>query len=199
MTDRWELARGTDGFFAEEEAELLRDQVHALPERASLLEVGSYRSRSAQFILASMTSEQWLVCVDIFRHAASYGGHSYAELRTTLNDPRVTVLPMALHAAYRHLQGERFAFALVDADHSYTGAVADVCLAVALAGRGSRLLCHDVDESLFPGVVAALESLVAPEVLQVGPRIGSLGCYEVRSRPTWLIEPGVYRDAELPE
>lgn len=200
MTDRWMLALDTDGFFAEEEAEFLRDQVDRLPGNASLLEVGSYKGRSSQFILASMAAEQRLVCVDVFRAAASYEGHSYAGLRIALNDPRVTVLPMTLRSAFRHLHEERFALTLVDADHSYTGAVEDLCLSVALAARGSTLLCHDVDEELFPGVVAAIESLVARGVLlEVGERVGSLGGYEVISRPTWLIDPGVYRDEELPE
>lgn len=198
MTDRWDMALGTDGFFAEEEARLLRDQVRRLHPDAALLEVGSYRGRSSQFIMASMTSTQRLVCVDTFRSAASYGGHSYADLRLTLKDPRVTVLPMSLRSAVRHLQGECFGLALIDADHSYMGAVEDICLAVALAAPGSALLCHDVDEELFPGVVAAIESLVTRRVLETGPRVGSLGSYVVRSRPTWLIDPGVYRDDELP-
>ena len=145
-----------------------------------------------------MTEEQELFCIDTFRSAASYGGLSYADLRNTLNDPRATVLPMSLRAAFRHLQGTDFSLALIDADHSYAVAVEDRCLAVALAARGSTLLCHDVDEDLFPGVVAALESLTSRQILETGPKIGTLGSYTVRARPTWLLDPGVFRDEELP-
>lgn len=198
MNDRWDRALLTDGFFAEDEAELVRDEVRRLPKDATLLEVGSYRGRSSQFILASMTEEQELVCIDTFRSAASYGGHSYADLRDTLNDPRATVLPMSLRAAFRHLRGKGFSLALIDADHSYAGAVEDLCLVIALAASGSTLLCHDVDEELFPGVVAAIESLVTRQILETGPQVGTLGSFTVRGRPTWLLDPGVFRDEELP-
>ena len=86
----------------------------------------------------------------------------------------------------------------MDADHSLLGATEDVTLAVALSALGAAILCHDVDPELFPGVVAATEALTRAGVLKLEEKILSLALFRVVGRPSWLLDPGVYRDKELP-
>jgi predicted O-methyltransferase YrrM len=190
-------AEQTDGFFAREEADFLMDTVTSAPDGASILEVGSYKGRSTLFLLAAMRPGQRLFSVDSFRTAASYAGHSYSSLLTHVNDPRHHLLPMTLREARPHLQAIPFDVVFIDGDHSFVGASQDLALSVELARAGATILCHDVTD-LFPGVQAATQALVSMAVLKESGRVSSLVAYSVTGRPSWLTDPAVYRDAELP-
>ena len=125
-------AEDIEGFFDVVEGEFLCQLVTEAPESGNLLEVGSFKGRSSKFALSAMSSLQTLTCVDVFRDAASYSGHSYRGLLSTLADPRVRLLPMTLRSAYRHLRGGAIDLSLIDADHSLVSVVEDLALVVAL-------------------------------------------------------------------
>jgi predicted O-methyltransferase YrrM len=191
-------AENTDGFFGRDEADFLMDVVTSAPADAAILEVGSYKGRSTLFLLAAMGPGQRLFSVDSFRVAAAYAGHSYSSLITHIVDPRHHLLPMTLLEARSHLRGISFDIVFIDADHSYLGASQDLALSVELSRVGASVLCHDVTEC-FPGVQAATQAFVSMAVLTELGRVSSLVAYRVMGRPSWLTDPAVYRDCELPD
>jgi len=191
-------AENTDGFFGRDEADFLMAAVTSAPPDAAILEVGSYKGRSTLFLLAAMGPGQRLFSVDSFREAAAYSGHSYSSLITHVGDPRQHLLPMTLLEARPHLRGIKFDIVFVDGDHSFLGASQDLALSVELSRVGASVLCHDVTEC-FPGVQAATQALKSMAVLTELGRVSSLVAYRVLGRPSWLADPAVYRDLELPD
>lgn len=193
---RWQTALATEGFFEPHEAALLIEHVARAPEDARILEVGSYKGRSALFGLSALGPFQRWTCVDSFRTAASYSGHSADDLRRCLDDPRVEVIDSTLAEAEAVLADALFSVALIDGDHSLAGVIADSTRAISRMPAGSILLFHDYND-LFPGVVRAIDLLRDAGVLRTVGQAGSLVALKIVGRPTWLLDPGVYRDADL--
>lgn len=192
----YQKALETEGFFNEEEAQLLMRAISQVSSKAKMLEIGSYYGRSTLFALAALNSEQRWVVVDSFRSAAAYSGHSFWKLHNHVADSRIIILPMTLARAYRHLYGESFDLVFIDGDHSFLGVTQDIALSIALAAPGATLLCHDVCE-LFPGVVAAVEALQRANVLKQEECVGTLVRFRICDRPRWLIDPAVFRGDQL--
>src|SRR5512133_841955 len=116
----------TEGFFAEDEAQLLIKVTATLSPNSNILEVGSYKGRSSLFILSAMTPDQHLFSVDSFPEAAAYSEHSLYQLHKHLDDKRVIILPTTLVQAYRNLRSHTFEMILIDADHSFVGFAQDI-------------------------------------------------------------------------
>jgi predicted O-methyltransferase YrrM len=194
----YERALNTEGFFEVEEATLLMKAVTMMPSEAIMLEIGSYYGRSTLFALSALSPDQRWVVVDSFRDAASYSGHSFWKLAQTLTDNRISLLPMTLQNAFLHLPQQNFDLVFVDGDHSFLGVTQDLSLSIALLKPGGNLLCHDVCE-LFPGVEATINLLESLDVIKMVEKVGSLALFSVHSRPSWLIDPSVYRGEQIKE
>jgi predicted O-methyltransferase YrrM len=186
----------TNGFFSKKEAALLMRAVMKASDEAVMLEIGSYFGRSTLFALSALKKSQRWVIVDSFREAASYSGHSFWKLTESLSDERITLLPMTIREAYPHLSGRGFDLAFIDGDHSFLGVSQDVSLSIALLNPDGRLLCHDVCD-LFPGVMATVELLQSAQVIKLEEKVGTLTLFSVRTRPTWLVDPAVFRGEQL--
>jgi len=194
---RYERALAAEGFFAPDEGELLMRVLQSAGPGCRALEVGSYRGRSALFALAALPADGRLIGVDAFIDAAGYAGHSAPDLARRVGDDRFTVIEGTLAQAWHAVAAAPCDVALVDADHSFAGASADLALAVALLRAGGTLLVHDVAD-WFPGVVAAVGALVRAGVLAELERVESLCAFEVVRRPRWLTVPAVDHGEELP-
>ena len=194
---RYEQALATEGFFAPDEGELLMRVLQSAGAGCRALEVGSYRGRSALFALAALPADGRLIGVDAFIDAAGYAGHSAQELAACVGDHRFTVLEGTLAQAWHAVAAAPCDVALVDADHSFAGASADLALAAALLRPGAVLLVHDVAD-WFPGVVAAVGALVGAGVLAELERVEALCAFEVVRRPRWLTVPAVDHGEQLP-
>lgn len=193
----YEKALATEGFFSVEEADLLIRSINNIPSAGLVLEVGSYRGRSALFALAALHGRQRLVVVDSFRTAGSYAGHSYWELLGHLDDARACVLPMTLPEAYVHLRSRQFDLVFIDGDHSFSGVAQDLAYGIALTAPQGVVLCHDVCE-LFPGVLTAVDALIRAGVLARQNQIGKLVVFQLCRRPSWLLDPSVFRGEQIP-
>lgn len=187
----------TEGFFSEEEGQFLIRAVSEVPDDAVMIEIGSYFGRSTLFALSAVGPQQRWLIVDSFRCAAAYSGHSYWTLLERIPHPRAAILPMTLPQASSHLPHGAFDLVFIDGDHSFHGVASDVAVAVSLARQGAILLCHDYSE-LFPGVPLVLDLLQNAKVLRSVEMVGTLAKYEVLSRPSWLLDPAVYRGGQLP-
>lgn len=193
----YQQALRTDGFFTEQEARFLIRAVSEAADDAVMLEVGSYFGRSTLFALSVLGPRQRWIVVDSFRTAAAYKGHSYWSLRETIAHPGAEILPMTLLQASAHLPQGRFDLAFIDADHSFFGVAGDLAVALSLTRRGATLLCHDYSRN-FPGIPLALDMLENAKVIRRIEIVGTLARYEVIDRPSWLVDPSVYRGAQLP-
>jgi predicted O-methyltransferase YrrM len=194
---RYTQALATEGFFSPGEGHLLMRVVQRAGAGCRALEVGSYRGRSALFTLAALPADGRLIGVDAFIDAAGYAGHSAEDLASRIGDDRFAVIEGTLADAWPAVSEAPCDVALVDADHSFAGASADLALAAGLLRAGGALLVHDV-ASWFPGVVAAVGALVRAGVLGELQRVESLCAFDVLARPRWLTVPAVDHGEELP-
>jgi len=158
------------------------------------LEVGSFRGRSSLFALAAMPPGGRVVAVDAF----IYADHSPAELRSTLDDPRVRVYKGTVIGNWHALSAYRPDVVLVDADHSFAGTVLDLSLVLALTPVGRLVATHDVSER-FPGVKAAVDALSRSGVLGHIESADDLVVWKVRRRPAWLLDPQPEIEWDLPD
>jgi predicted O-methyltransferase YrrM len=192
----YEKALSTPGFFAESEADFLIENVLKLSPDGSMLEIGSFFGRSTLFALSALQPEQSMMVVDNFRVAAAYSGHSFQQLKTWVADPRVTILPLTLLEAAPHLQDTEPDIVFIDGDHSFYGVSQDLAISVSLSAIESLIMCHDVCD-LFPGVMWATDMFVRAQILEHVETRRSLASFRVRSKPSWLMNPEVFRDTAL--
>jgi hypothetical protein len=120
--------------------------------------------------------------------AARYSGHSFWLLHDSVVRPNVTLLPMTLSEAYKHLSGRSFRVVFIDGDHSLLGIAQDLAISIALAEVGATILCHDVADT-FPAVPLVVGAMERGGILAYRERVGDLVRYEIISRPAWLLDP----------
>ncbi len=194
MRNYYKEALSTKGFFSEQEAQFLIANVNSLKNDANILEVGSYYGRSTLFMLSAMKESQKLISLDKFVKVAGYSNstHSFWKLLNTVNDRRHTLIPNSLDKGYEHLKETAFDLCFIDGNHSFVGVTTDLSYSIMLCKLGGFILCHDVCE-LFPGIEMILESLESKNVLKKISQVNTLAKYEVLEKPTWLIDPAVYK------
>lgn len=190
----YDRADTIEGYFTLSEADLLIRAIQSAGPTPTYLEVGLFRGRSTMFALAALPTEGRLIAVDAF----VYAEHSPAEVRGTLNDPRVRILEGTVAENWAALVPHRPDVVLIDADHSFAGVVLDLSLTLALTSPGALVATHDVSDR-FPGVQAAVGALVHARVLAQVEAADDLVIWRVISRPGWLIDPRPEIDWDLPE
>lgn len=187
-------ARAIEGYFTEREASLLIRAIQSAGSSPTYLEVGSFRGRSTLFALAAMPPMGRVIAVDAF----IYAEHSPAELRATLDDPRVLIFDGTVIGNWHALSAYKPDVVLVDADHSFVGTAVDLALVLALTPAGGLIATHDVSER-FPGVRAVVDALVRCGVLAHLESADDLVVWTVQHRPAWLLDPRPEIDWELPD
>jgi predicted O-methyltransferase YrrM len=190
----YERACATEGYFSEAEARLLMRAIQAAGECATYVEIGSFRGRSTLFALSVLPPCGRIVAVDAF----IYAEHSPEELRTTLADPRISVLTGTIATNWSSLASTPPSVSLIDADHSFAGVSLDLALIIGLGRLGALVATHDVSDR-FPGVQAALKAFVSAGVLRHVERAEHLALWEVIARPAWLLDPRPELRTELPD
>lgn len=195
MRDLYQQAKLTEGFFDEAEAIFLIEKVQQLNKEAKILEIGSYYGRSTLFILSAMKASQVLISLDTFSKMAGYkdSSHSFWSLVKTTNDNRHMILPMTISNAYEHLNNEKFDLCFIDGNHSFAGVTIDLSYCIMMSKINSFILCHDVSE-LFPGVKLAVSTFEKAGVLKKIGQVKTLALFEIKSRPSWILDPSVYRE-----
>lgn len=135
---------------------------HAKP-RLRIVELGTYRGRSARAMLDSSKAHIW--CVDRWSGPAGkvvVSENDYQIFLTNIVDikDRVTVLKMTTQKALEHFLSGTFDMIFVDADHSYESAKFDIIHYAPLLKPGGLLCGHDYNPKRWPGVVRAVKELV---------------------------------------
>jgi beta-1,4-mannosyl-glycoprotein beta-1,4-N-acetylglucosaminyltransferase len=151
-------AKTIDGWFAEGEIDWLAQQVAALPEGATVVEVGSWKGRSSRAIADNLPAGAKLYCVDTFSGSSGEpdahltakdreGDDTYMSFFHNLHDHldsgRVIAVRMSsLHAA-ETMNNLRPQLIFIDGAHDYESVKADIEAWLPLLAEGGLICGHD--------------------------------------------------------
>lgn len=195
FADAWAAVADVEGWLSEAQARRLFERAHGLPPGASIVEIGSFRGRSAIVLAAAAPDGAQVVAVD--PHLGSDRGPQEiaedrdlgdADVRTFRDNlDRAGVRDRVRHVRLRSQDALDDAPAsidllFVDGAHRYGPARDDVVRWGARVAPGGRMLVHDAFSSV--GVTLALLGHIAPSAQwRYAGRDGSLAEY-VRSPRT---------------
>jgi len=191
--DAWAAAAGVEGWLTEPQARRLYVAAAAVPAGGRVVEIGSFRGRSAIVLARAARPDVEVVCVD--PHVGSDRGPREIAARPALGDRDLAAFRANLDRAgvserVRHVR-DFSALALrafdgpvdllyVDGAHRFGPARADLVRWGARVPAGGRMLVHDAFSSV--GVTLALLTSVLPaRSWRYLGRDGSLAAY-VRER-----------------
>lgn len=193
FAEAWAAARSVEGWLTETQARRLFAAAGAVPAGGRIVEIGSFRGRSAIVLARGARPDVEVVCID--PHAGSDRGPREIAPRPRLGEQDLAAFRGNLERAgvadrVRHVR-DFSALALrafdgpvdllfVDGAHRVGPARADLVRWGARVPRGGRMLVHDAFSSV--GVTFALLTSVAPSrSWRYLGRDGSLAAY-VRER-----------------
>lgn len=147
-----------------------------------IIEVGVWKGRSTRIIAENTPGHVWAVDHwqgtpwDPAQHALYEGTGSLVDVRTDFianmaTVQNVTVVEMDSTAAARFLldlHGRSFDWVFIDADHSYTGVLADIAAFTPLLVEGGLLSGHDYKPA-WPGVMRAVDEIFGSDAV-IGPK-----------------------------
>lgn len=188
--DAWALARGAEGWLTEAQARRLWDAAAALGPAARIVEIGSFRGRSAIVLARAAHGGAEVVCID--PHLGSDRGPQEIAAQPALGQSDLEAFQANLARAgvarrvrhVRALSGDALgavagpvALLFVDGAHRYGPARADLVEWGARVPPGGRMLVHDAFSSV--GVtLALLATTVFGARWRYRGRAGSLAAYE---------------------
>lgn len=134
---------------------------HARP-RLRIVELGTYRGRSARAMLDNSKAHLW--CIDRWSGRAGkvvVSAKDYQIFLKNIKDikDRVTILNMTTQGAVGRLPLGTFDMVFIDADHSYEGVKFDIMHFASLLKPGGLLCGHDYNLVRWSGVVEAVKEL----------------------------------------
>jgi predicted O-methyltransferase YrrM len=132
-----------------------------------ILEIGSFEGRSAVWFLESYPNAQ-MVCVDTFQGSpehveANMDVSSLYERfshNTQAHRDRLTVKMGHSSKMLYGMEPESFDLIYVDGSHTEADTLMDLILSMGLLKSGGTLLVDDYNQPSFPGVRAAVDTLV---------------------------------------
>jgi hypothetical protein len=201
FTEAWDAARDIEGWLTEAQARRLYGAAGAVPAGGRIVEIGSFRGRSAIVLARAARTGVEVVCID--PHAGSDRGPREIAARPVLGEEdhrafrgnleRAGVADRVRHVrdfsslALRAFDGP-VDLLFVDGAHRFGPARADLVRWGARVPDGGRMLVHDAFSSV--GVTLALLTSVVPSrSWRYAGRDGSLAAY-VRERSAGVRELG---------
>jgi hypothetical protein len=140
-------------------------------------EIGTWHGDTARAIAAAGAN---VLCVDHFR-----GGHDRSRDLAKVEDPKAVFLEKSKNyldngrimlwemssaeaASHAAASGRFFDLVLIDADHTYTAALADIQAWWPLIRSGGYMAVHDYRTSAFPGVTQAVREQFGDQIEEYG-------------------------------
>jgi hypothetical protein len=199
---------GVEGWMTDAQARRLWDAARAVPAGGQIVEIGSYRGRSAIVLARAAAEGNTVVAID--PHAGNdrgpqeiegYADEAESDHQTFLGNldragvsERVRHVRLPSAEAHREVSGE-LALLYIDGAHRYGPARDDIRDWGARVARGGTMLIHDGFSSV--GVtLATLRLLVASREFRYLGRSGSL--IEYRREPVSRARNALRQVAELP-
>ena len=160
----WALAQTVPGWLKVGQARMLFDAVVALPEGATVLEIGSHQGRSTVVLGRALQARSGsLICVDPFVDGKLFGGQSTrTKFEQNIEGAGISDL-VTLEAEFstrlRPTWAQRFDLLYIDGKHDYWTFTDDLLWARFLP-PGGRILVHDAFSSI--GVTLGVLAKVLP-------------------------------------
>ncbi len=189
FAEAWAAASGVEGWLTEAQGRRLFSAAGAVPPGGRIVEIGSFRGRSAIVLARGARPGVEVVCID--PHAGSDRGPQEIAARPALGEAdlaafRANLERAGVHDRVRHVR-DFSAVALrafdgpvdllfVDGAHRFRHARADLVRWGARVPDGGRMLVHDAFSSI--GVTLALLTVTVPRPSwRYAGREGSLALY----------------------
>ena len=189
FAEAWAAASGVEGWLTEAQGRRLFSAAGAVPPGGRIVEIGSFRGRSAIVLARGARPGVEVVCID--PHAGSDRGPQEIAARPALGEAdlaafRANLERAGVHDRVRHVR-DFSAVALrvfdgpvdllfVDGAHRFRPARADLVRWGARVPDGGRMLVHDAFSSI--GVTLALLTVTVPRPSwRYAGREGSLALY----------------------
>jgi methyltransferase family protein len=205
----WDAAGDVEGWLTEAQARRLFAAAGAVPPGGRIVEIGSFRGRSAIVLARGARAGVEVVCID--PHAGSDRGPREIAARPALGEADLAAFRANLERAgvagrVRHVR-DFSSLALrafdgpvdllfVDGAHRFGPARADLVRWGARVPDGGRMLVHDAFSSIGVTLALLTATVPRPSWRYLG-REGSLALY-VRSRPPGRALPALPEARELP-
>jgi Methyltransferase domain len=202
----WSVARTVPGWLKVGQARMLFDAVEALPDGATVLEIGSHQGRSTVVLGRALQARSGsLVCVDPFVEGPLFGGPSTREKfegnvrRAGIED--VVTLEAEFSTRLRPRWSRPVDLLYIDGKHDYWTFTDDLRW-VAFLPPGGQVLVHDAFSSI--GVTLGVLAKVLPSSqLRYLRRSGSMALFALepptradrvrvlREMPWWIRNVGI--------
>lgn len=169
--------RKVEGYFDLEEAIAIQTTVKTLPPNSNLVELGSFRGKSAIAIASVLPPDSFLYCVDSFENTILKRGEQKPPLEQVIKTnldafasnvgrfgvtQKLRVMVMKTDEAATKFPPNFFDLILIDADHHYEPVKADLANWYPKLKPSGYLFCDDYDLPKFPGVKQAIDETKLP-------------------------------------
>jgi predicted O-methyltransferase YrrM len=159
-------ARKIHSFTTKEELIKLYEIATTCPEKANVVEIGSYLGASTSYIAAGLSNKKaYIYCIDTWKNETMPDGKrdTYKEFLENLSKTQTQVIKIRKKSSQVHKSELPLSidFAFIDGDHSFCSVSSDVQLVESLMAKNSVIAFHDA--IYFKGV-----SLVIGTVLRSG-------------------------------
>ena len=166
--DAWSVAQTVPGWLKEGQARMLFDAVMALPDGATVLEIGSHQGRSTVVLGRALRARSGsLVCVDPFVDGRLFGGSSTREkFERNVGDAGiedVVTLEAEFSTRLRPRWSRHIDLLYIDGKHDYWTFTDDLRWAAFLPD-GGRVLVHDAFSSIGVTLGVLLKVLPSAEL-----------------------------------
>lgn len=166
-----EQALSTEGWMSPDELAFLAETAAKVPATGAIVEVGSYKGRSACALAAN--TQATVYCVDTWRDGEPYGVHIDLFRANTAKFPNIVPVHLASVDAAHVFKGERFDMIFIDAFHDEQNVRQDIAAWRPRLKEGGVFCGHDygftgwpdvklVVDELFPGVRVVDTIWIAP-------------------------------------
>ncbi len=164
FADAWAVAQTVPGWLKVGQARMLFDAVVALPDRATVLEIGSHQGRSTVVLGRALRARSGaLVCVDPFVDGRLFGGPSTrSKFERNVSDAGIAdlvTLETEFSTRLRPRWSRSFDLLYIDGKHDYWTFTDDLRWSAFLP-QGGRVLVHDAFSSI--GVTLGVLAKVLP-------------------------------------
>lgn len=162
----WKHVRKIEGWLTAIEAERLYEAACSLPKWGTILEIGSFKGRSA--ILFALSGRD-VTCVDPFTGEPRFIQAEEVFKKNTSNYPNITLVK---DYSFNFITEQKFDLIYIDGSHSFQSVRTDFFSCRNKAEDGATFLFHDYNHD---GVKKAIDSLILEgRIVEAHPIVGSV-------------------------
>ena len=170
-----------EGWLEEDEALLLQKYASNVPEKGTILEIGTLNGKSTIAMAKVANASVRIISVDPFYFAKSdeFESHSsFANFLATIKeyDCSVISIPSRIEDIHDSFAGLVFDFSFIDGLHTLQNFIYDFAVASVYSRLDACIAIHDVydDRTFFPGIAVGLEMLLRENLSEIVDSAGTI-------------------------